>query len=74
MALRQLPEARPVLRGRAFFCCRGAAEAVPTFEPEVMTGNPNKKCGIRIFMLTQTTLMRRALAGAGSSSLWSQAC
>ena len=53
MALRQLPEARPVLRGRAFFCCRGAAEAVPTFEPEVMTGNPNKKCGIRIFMLTQ---------------------
>ena len=42
MALRQLPEARPVLRGRAFFCCRGAAEAVPTFEPEVMTGNPNK--------------------------------
>lgn len=71
MALPQLHEARPALRGRAYFRCRGEAEAVPTFEPEVMTGNPNKKCGIRIFMLTQTTLMRRALAGAGSSSLWS---
>ena len=53
MALRQLPEARQALRGRAFFRCRGAAEAVLTFEPEVMPVNPNKKCGIRIFMLTQ---------------------
>ena len=69
MALPQLHEARPALRGRAYFRCRGEAEAVPTFEPEVMTGNPNKKCGIRILMLTRAEQMRCSGAGAGIHGL-----
>lgn len=66
MTLRQLPEARQALRGRAFFRCRGAAEAVLTFEPEVMPVNPNKKCGIRIFMLFQPSMMIFIFAGVSS--------
>lgn len=69
MTLRQLPEARQALRGRAFFRCRGAAEAVLTFEPEVMPVNPNKKCGIRILMLTRAEQMRCSGAGAGIHGL-----
>lgn len=76
MALPQLHEARPALRGRAYFRCRGEAEAVPTFEPEVMTGNPNKKCGIRIFSLSAAsqTATAGALAGQGGMLIAVASC